>query len=1250
MASVLIAEADEVTRQRVVSFLQSAGHSTVACSDGDSVLDSLSSETIDVIVTDLELPGSGGLELLCRVRVSHPEIKVLLTAEKPTFESAAEAVRTGAFDFLVKPVTREAICRAVGSAERIKALEDENRNYRNQLEGLVRDRTRQIREYSDRLRLVADRTRRLTACRSLEELGLELLNLLSASLGADGGSFYVVRDGSLQLIHALDPGHQRVTIPLPPPPNSVLARVFERKRGILVEGIQDTSEEFQSSGWNGYRDGSLLALPFFSSNGEIQGAIGLHNKRLPPFTPQDLEVGQIIVFHGVEALRNILLADRVRKSEDRYRTISERSLTGIIVHEQGVLRYVNSRLLSMLEYGADDRALLIGRPVLDFVHAEDRDRTAETIRRRVQGDSAPQEYSIRLVTRTGRTIWVEVLVSSIQADSGSIQFLVHIIDSTDRRRAEIEWRKLTALIENSTEAIGLASMDGSLRYLNRAGQRLLEIESERLMEGSVLLSEFLSGMNGLLSANHFGNPDRHGTFNGEASVQLCSGRRLEVFVNSFMVQPIDSGDEPALAFVMRDETQRKQTIEALRRSEETFRALAENSLDIVFRLDHEGTVLYVNPAVEAPIGLPPEKVIGRNLHSMALPEDLSRPLLEAVHHVFGHGTLSRFELQTLDGNWFDCMLMPEFSEAMEVKAVIGSARDITESKISQEIELQRLRRMQRQQILVKDLATHPAVAAGDFETVVRIVTESVSFALEVDQVTVWTLGSGGDSLDCVDRFDRSTASHGLASSRVLTGRDEYLEALHSARAIEVSNVRSDSRTAGLAEIWPDTARVRSLLHSAIRMGGKVVGALSHEQTLTNRNWLPEEVSLAAEVADQLSQTLLNRERHRAEQEKAELEEQLRQSQKMEAIGRLAGGVAHDFNNLLTAIQGYSEIVLNATRSNDPLRTDILEIRKAADRATALTQQLLAFSRKQSIEPRVMDLNESVLDSRAMLERVIGEDIELVFDLCTAPPRILADPHQIDQVLLNLVANARDAMPDGGRLKISTTEIQGRVEEGKVLSDPRGDGIIVLTLQDSGDGIDEATQKRIFEPFFTTKEKGKGTGLGLATVYGIVQQNNGAITVRSEKSRGTTFEICFARTSCEPAPAEPSKTESTYAQGRGTVLLVEDELAVRSLTRKVLSAAGYSVLEAGGGREALELSGGYDGGIDLLLTDVVMPQLNGKELHRQLIESRPDLKVLFMSGYTEDVISTRGVIDAGLPFIQKPFSIDAICKKVAEVLS
>lgn len=1250
MARVLVAEAEAVTRQRVTSFLRSAGHEVNAFADGTALLAHIASEPADIIVTDLALPDPGGLELLCRIRASKPEVKVLLTAEKPTFESAAEAVRTGAFDFLVKPVTKQAICRAVGSAERIKALEDENRNYRDQLEELVRQRTRQIREYSDRLRLVADHTRRLSGCRSLQELGVELMDLLSASLGADGGSFYVVRDDALHLVHALDSGHQAPCISLPPPENSVIARVLEQKRGILVGSIQEDAPGFSASGWDGYRDGSLLALPFFSSNGEIQGAIGLHNKHLPPFTPQDLEVGQIIVLHGVEALRNIQLADRVRKSEDRYRVISERSLTGIIVHENGVLRYVNSRILSMLEYSPEEGPALLGRCILDFAHPNDRKRVKDAFRRRAQGKPAPQEYAARLLTKSGKTIWVEVLVSSIRADTGEGQFLVHLIDITDRRRAEIEWRKLIALVENSTEAIGLADFTGAVRYLNQAGQSLLELESDRLESGSFDLTTLSCDDAHPLSTKQLETLVERGSFNGEASLVLPSGRQVEAFINAFPVRSIDPDDEPGLAFVIRDVTQRKKAVEALRRSEETFRALAENSLDVIFRFDQEGTILYVNPAAEAVVGLDPTELIGRTLPDLKLPEGIFEALFGAIRHVFEQGTVSRFELQTTDDEWFDCVLMPEFSEEMEVKAVIGSARDISSSKSLQEIELQRLRRIQRLQILVKDLATHPAVAAGEFQAVAQMVTESIAAALEVDRVLVWLVESNVEVLRCVDRFDRAGAQHACDPARDISKLTDYFDALSSTRAVGAVDVPSDPRVKELYSSYLKERDVRSLLGSAIRIRGKVVGILCIEQAGESRNWQPEEISLAAEVADQLSQTLLNRERQTATLEKKQLEEQLRQSQKMEAIGRLAGGVAHDFNNLLTAIQGYSEIVLNAIRPTDPLRGDIDEIRKAADRAAALTQQLLAFSRKQSIEPRVIDLNERIHDSRTMLERVVGEDIELSLGLCDAEPLILADPHQIDQVLLNLVANARDAMPDGGQLQISTSLSKERKGDAQSLPDSHGEEIVVLTFRDTGQGMDEMTRKQIFEPFFTTKEKGKGTGLGLATVYGIVQQNNGSITVRSEVGQGTSFEICFARCVDGKPAIEPPPSVIAPPRGRGTVLLVEDEGTVRSLTRKVLISAGYTVIEAECGHDALVLSADYDGEIDLLLTDVIMPNLNGKELYRKLVESRPTVKVLFMSGYTEDVISTRGVIDAGLPFIQKPFTIESICQKVAEALA
>ena len=384
-------------------------------------------------------------------------------------------------------------------------------------------------------------------------------------------------------------------------------------------------------------------------------------------------------------------------------------------------------------------------------------------------------------------------------------------------------------------------------------------------------------------------------------------------------------------------------------------------------------------------------------------------------------------------------------------------------------------------------------------------------------------------------------------------------------------------------------------------------------------------------------------------ERKQLEEQFHQAQKMEAVGRLAGGVAHDFNNLLTAILGSADLVLESLKPAAAEREEVEEIRKAALRAADLTRQLLAFSRQQVVAPTVLNPNTVVADMDKLLRRLLGEDVALRTVLAPDLATVKADPSQLEQVLLNLAVNARDAMPNGGKLTIETqnVELDQEYVRGHLAAQPGS--YVMLAVSDTGVGMDAATQARIFEPFFTTKERGKGTGLGLATVYGIVKQSGGWIWVYSEPGQGTTFKVYLPRVTEPAAPAAPSPARPVSVRGSETILVVEDEEVIRNLVRKVLKANGYTVLVAGTGSDAERVAGAHAGPIHLLMTDVVLPGLNGREVARRLVAQRAGIRVLFLSGYTDDAIVHHGVLDPGVAFLQKPFSPAVLGRKVREVL-
>jgi two-component system cell cycle sensor histidine kinase/response regulator CckA len=654
----------------------------------------------------------------------------------------------------------------------------------------------------------------------------------------------------------------------------------------------------------------------------------------------------------------------------------------------------------------------------------------------------------------------------------------------------------------------------------------------------------------------------------------------------------DHADAVLLETAIRRAIERHAYYAELRTSESRYRSLVEATVQgIVIHVN--GVIEFANRALADLVGVDdPKQLIGRLVWDFIASEDLAAIAGYARARMEGRDAPARYEfrLRRQDNRirWVDCSVrvLPRDGEL----TVMVSLFDITDRKLADEH--------------LKASEERFRLLANNIKEAFIIMEIPSGKALYLSPVweEIWGRPVEDAYADSELWFDAIDA-HDRASVR------RHVEALNDGR--ESTNIFRVHRPDG------STCCVRARLFPVRDEGNQVYRVVGLIEDITA-----------------IRQT----------------EEQLRQSQKMEAIGRLAGGIAHDFNNLLVAIGGYAEIIAEELGPSHHLRKDADEILSAARSAAGLTQQLLAFSRRQILQPQILDLNQVLRRVQQLLRRIIGEDVSLAMNLASTLDRVVTDPGQIEQVIMNLAVNARDAMPMGGRLIIETANVE--LDEAYV-AQHRGAAAgkhVMIGVSDTGIGMDAATQKRLFEPFFTTKPVGRGTGLGLATVYGIVKQSNGSIWVYSESGKGSTFKIFLpAAASATDQPSEAGSANPLRVNGTETVLVVEDQLEVRTLIEDALRRRGFTVLQAASGEEALAIAHAHYGPIHLVLTDVVLPGAGGRTVARDVVRIRPDVRVVYMSGYTDDAIVHHGVLEPGLAFIQKPFSGDAIARTVRAVL-
>ncbi|OFW02640.1 MAG: hypothetical protein A3I61_11030 [Acidobacteria bacterium RIFCSPLOWO2_02_FULL_68_18] len=741
-------------------------------------------------------------------------------------------------------------------------------------------------------------------------------------------------------------------------------------------------------------------------------------------------------------------------------------------------------------------------------------------------------------------------------------------------------RLLKAIVDAEPECVKLLDADGSLLMMNPAGLQMIEAEGFEQIRGACVSS--------LVEEEHR-EAFRALTarvFRGESGTLEFRITGLKGTPRWLEMHAVPLRDErgtiAAALGITRDITDRKLADAALRESEKNFRTLFEQATDGIFVCDDERRFLDVNPAGCQMIGYGRDELIGLPVETFVMPEDQPRVGQEATRLAGVQASTSEWRARRKDGSVF-------IAEAVATRLSDGRfqtfARDVTERRRVESALRESEDRLRR-------AARAGRVGLWDWD----LPTNKVYYSPEWKRQIGFEEDEVGDTLEeWQSRVHPDDLSGVLEQTKVcVEGSRPELETEFRFRHKDGSYRRILSHA---SLVFDDAGR-------PVRMLGSHVDVT----------------------------------------ERTELQTQLLQAQKMETVGRLAGGVAHDFNNLLTIINGTADLMIAGLHDGSPLRADLEEIRLAGERAAGLTRHLLAVSRQQILQPDVIDLNTILLGMQPILQRLVGEDVKMVLAIAGDLWCVKADPTQVEQVILNLAVNARDAMPGGGTLTIETRNIAAGASPHQQQREPQ----VMLAVGDTGVGMDEAALEHAFEPFFTTKAPGKGTGLGLSTVYGIVRQSGGTVWVNSRPGAGTTFTVYLPRVDAAPTRRPPAAPPAVV-DGHETILVVEDETALRTLTKRILASAGYRVVDAGNGAEALHLLERFSDSIHLLVTDMVMPGMNGRELATRVVERRSDIKVLYMTGYTTDALLRQGVLEATDRVLTKPFTAQELRRRIRNTL-
>ena len=1335
LGQILVVDDEVELKKALVEMLNEQGYDALGCTSGTEALEALRRQNFDVLLSDLMMPEMDGVALLRAALEIDQNLVCIIMTGQGTIQTAVDAMKVGAFDYVLKPFRLQALLPMLTRAINVRRLHQENLQLRE---------TVAIYELCQTIAFTLDRQTLLSklADAALQQSEADELSILL--LTADGSELYVAAvrgENRTRLLNERVPLEQGIS-----------SWVARERTPLLLKG-QVNDARFTAM-WPRADIRSAISVPLQVA-GKLVGIINVNNVSSPrPFTLGQMKALTILASSAAAALESTSLYERVRQAEQNYRSIFENAVEGIFQSTpEGRFITVNPSVARILGYDSPEEVIETITDITNQLYVDPVRRANSAQIHEEHG--VIQGFEFEAYRKDGEKIWLSLNRRSVRDENGvEIYREGSVEDITERKRAEEALRaseaELRALFAAMTDVILVLDAEG--RY-----QKIAPTDPAYLYKPSAdLLGKRLDEVFPKDEVDFFLIHIRRALEMGrmhrvEYSLQISG---TEVWFDG-SVSPMS---KDSVIWIARDITEHKRAGEALRESEERYRVVAETATDVIITIDENSTMLFANGAVERVFGYAVSELLGRQI-TMLMPEYL-RHVHEAalgryVQTGRKHINWEAVEVPGLHKSGQEIPLELSFGQFSKDgrRYFTGIARDITERKRVEEMQVRRAAQM----ALRSDINAALAESNAPLQRILEHCVEAMVSHLSAAFARIWTLNKEEDMLELQASAGIYTHIDG-PHARVPVGAFK-IGLIAEEREPHITNdVQTDPRVSD--KEWAKREGMIAFAGYPLIVEGRLVGVMA---MFARQRLAGDTLDALASLADIISQGI---ERKRAEEELLQseqryrllfernpqpmwvfdletlsfievneaaiyhygysrkefltltikdirppedvpnllanvsritpqyeeagvwkhrkkdgtiidveitaheltfygrpaqmvlaydvterrvLEEQLRQSQKMEAVGQLAGGVAHDFNNLLTVITGYSDLTLRRLDHESPFRSSLEEIKKAGERAASLTRQLLAFSRKQVLQPKVLQLNAIVADVDKMLRRLIGEDIDPLTLLEPSLGQIKADPGQIEQVILNLAVNARDAMPQGGKLTIETRNVYLDNQYARRHTAIQPGNYVMLAVSDTGCGIDAETQVRMFEPFFTTKEQGKGTGLGLSTVYGIVRQSGGHLWVYSEVGKGTTFKIYLPRVDevTEMDVARDSLTE--LPQGRETVLLTEDEEQVRQMIRMILEMSGYRVLEAASGEEALTLYKQHEGQIDLIMTDVVMPGMSGRELAESLEVLHPGIKVLYISGYTDDAIVRHGLLDQEIAFLQKPFTPDALMRKVREVL-